>query len=1324
MRDPGGPGVADHADEGIPDEVVRAVFASGDLDGIERLFDRMWFHLPALYSTEILRAISAMPQSELERRPRLLVAGSLAHSFGRAGRAQNESRLVEFHQSWGARAAAFWSTLSDPGDLVAAGGTAFIGARIAWDLDRADAIARQLEDRLGEVTDPQLPWDELPSTRGGWIAMQQSLTALLAGDQDRAMSEAVRAYRRSGSGPYREWFRRETAGQTALLATLHGYRDLAVEWLGKHDRMPVLPQIEHLALLPERLARLHLALDALDRDAAEEALPLIGRGTDTVEMWPFVATAHARFGLVFGDPRRALAELDEARFAHGLQGRHLDIGGFALARARADLLAATGDLEAVLALRRRFPRARTLAVPASVAILRAGDPESALESARSALAEEPAPRDAVSLSLVAAAALLRLGDLDGAHAAGSPVITEISSQGDHSALLALAPDDVAALARLAGVPDPLGGVAVGRPAAPPQPSAPPGRAPASDGLPLPNASALWRQRIADRISDSARLVVVRGEGGAGKSTFAVELLERRRHEDATMVWIPFDALGRSRHSAWHRIASALRGRGLLEPGDALSAYLTGGLALDDVPGSLVDGILARGRRLRVVLDDVHFLDDDAQESLAQVVERTPLLSVVVTARTRTRFDDPALLARTGGVIIDSGDLAATDEEVRELAERAGIELSPPQVGRLMAATGGNMLAVRVAIAELGRVAVTTKLTGPDLTSRIVRATRRAVLPEFASDDVRDAALRLSLAPAITPSLALRLSGRDDVDRILDSFQRDGLGDYRNDPAAPTFTFHVLVAEALRGEAESRLPAEEVTAHRRMITRHLEEAGDSVAAIGLLVQIGDYDEVWRVVVEDFSELTLHRVDDLVRILETVPKAELESNGTLAVSLAVMLSERESSTSSRVRRLVDAGLRSLAALPSTADPREQYRRLLARFAALRVARLYEEAAIAGELAVAHATSLPGSEVSFSASDGSIGMLQLTITEVLAGRLSTAITRAHALDHADHSGRESYRLALLAESHALQGDMRDVALALAEADALDAPEWKASIFSVATRVARASLRTDRGDPRAALDLLDGIGDRLDFTEHWPYVLWARAVARLVSEQAHVGLDELGFALRRFQVRGVSQFALNRIAAVRADLYLAAARPDRARALLAEAGDDHAVVLARARVALAEDGPGAALRVLDGVDWDDAAPRQASEMLLLSGILNRRLGHGGAATEAFARASRVLADSGLVVPLAMVPRAELAESGIDLPAALDGLGDPFGALADRPRLTPREREVLEELVITGATDRIAARFHVSQNTVKSQLKSLYRKLGVSARAEALDAARRFGLL
>jgi DNA-binding NarL/FixJ family response regulator len=86
----------------------------------------------------------------------------------------------------------------------------------------------------------------------------------------------------------------------------------------------------------------------------------------------------------------------------------------------------------------------------------------------------------------------------------------------------------------------------------------------------------------------------------------------------------------------------------------------------------------------------------------------------------------------------------------------------------------------------------------------------------------------------------------------------------------------------------------------------------------------------------------------------------------------------------------------------------------------------------------------------------------------------------------------------------------------------------------------------------------------------------------------------------------------------------------------------------------------------------------------------------------------------------AGLAGRAVDTAARLQS--DEFWPGA-RHGLTQRESEVLS-LVVTGLSNRgIAGRLVVSDETVKSHLRSIYRKLGVSDRAGAVGTALREGI-
>jgi LuxR family maltose regulon positive regulatory protein len=64
------------------------------------------------------------------------------------------------------------------------------------------------------------------------------------------------------------------------------------------------------------------------------------------------------------------------------------------------------------------------------------------------------------------------------------------------------------------------------------------------------------------------------------------------------------------------------------------------------------------------------------------------------------------------------------------------------------------------------------------------------------------------------------------------------------------------------------------------------------------------------------------------------------------------------------------------------------------------------------------------------------------------------------------------------------------------------------------------------------------------------------------------------------------------------------------------------------------------------------------------------------------------------------------------------------RTPLTPAELRVLPLLQTHLTFPQIAERLFVSVNTIRTQVGSIYRKLAVTTRAEAVDQATRVGLL
>ncbi|WP_460365582.1 response regulator transcription factor, partial [Actinocorallia lasiicapitis] len=77
-----------------------------------------------------------------------------------------------------------------------------------------------------------------------------------------------------------------------------------------------------------------------------------------------------------------------------------------------------------------------------------------------------------------------------------------------------------------------------------------------------------------------------------------------------------------------------------------------------------------------------------------------------------------------------------------------------------------------------------------------------------------------------------------------------------------------------------------------------------------------------------------------------------------------------------------------------------------------------------------------------------------------------------------------------------------------------------------------------------------------------------------------------------------------------------------------------------------------------------------------------------------------------------------------IEGLRGRLGATAASHGLTPREREVLRELVAGRPNREIAQELFISAKTVSVHVSNILAKLGASSRGEAVAHAHRAGIL
>lgn len=330
------------------------------------------------------------------------------------------------------------------------------------------------------------------------------------------------------------------------------------------------------------------------------------------------------------------------------------------------------------------------------------------------------------------------------------------------------------------------------------------------------------------------------------------------------------------------------------------------------------------------------------------------------------------------------------------------------------------------------------------------------------------------------------------------------------------------------------------------------------------------------------------------------------------------------------------------------------------------------------------------------------------------------------------DAERMALGREAlaHAVRGSLGDAERALAEARSKPAPTLshvdacRTSEAAAAALIAVDRMADDLDEALAALDPYDTI----ELT--WPFALLARARAFLARRQPEDALEAIHLAGDSHPVQQGS-FAADVVAATSIKALLAVGDIGHARRIADDNADPGVLTrLASVRVALHDgrfDIAGHALRALAADQ--SLGPAQRAESVLLGGWLE------------LARTDDIDRDTALQISriarkrdsrrlLAIMPRqlvdhvrAQLpSEPAVEFETVTAGLAN--FEMHPRPILTTGERRVLNALPSHQTTAAIAETFHVSPNTIKSQLQSLYRKLGSSTRDEAIKTASRLHLI
>ncbi|WP_084605974.1 response regulator transcription factor [Agreia bicolorata] len=161
-----------------------------------------------------------------------------------------------------------------------------------------------------------------------------------------------------------------------------------------------------------------------------------------------------------------------------------------------------------------------------------------------------------------------------------------------------------------------------------------------------------------------------------------------------------------------------------------------------------------------------------------------------------------------------------------------------------------------------------------------------------------------------------------------------------------------------------------------------------------------------------------------------------------------------------------------------------------------------------------------------------------------------------------------------------------------------------------------------------------------------------------------------------------------------------------------------ARARLALANGRPDEALRLSIQAGTSSSRIGGTISLQLTRAASELALGSYEAGRARLHRAAENIRESGAYAEVAVSPaslREELDEILGDVSRSLPQVFSPVTPVL----LTARENEVLDALHRFSSVKELASALHISPNTAKTHLRSLYKKLGVTTREQAIHMSR-----
>jgi LuxR family maltose regulon positive regulatory protein len=851
------------------------------------------------------------------------------------------------------------------------------------------------------------------------------------------------------------------------------------------------------------------------------------------------------------------------------------------------------------------------------------------------------------------------------------------------------------------------------------------------------------------------LTLVAAPAGSGKTILLASWISAGS-APGPVAWLSLDPGDNDPVRFWTYVLGALCRSGAVPPGNRLQTMVPSPEGDDGLLPLLVQGLDELASPVLLVLDDVHELTDP------RVLHGIEFLLRHGRSRLRlvlsTRADPPLSLHRllVSGQLtqLRAADLAFTVAEAAELFAEYDFRsrLSDDDLAMLQARTEGWAAGLRLAAVSMQQE--------PDL---------RRYVRELAGDDrslagylvsevldrqpaeLRSFLLRTCVVDELSGDLADALTGRDDGEGLLARLEQVNAFVVALGPRRAWYRYHPLFAELLRYELRRQAP-QDLGELRRRAARWYAFHGMPEAAMQQAVSGQDWGHAAALIVERGVRLVLDgQVQRFHGMLDPIPADVARSHPELAL-LATAERIGADDVPEPSLRLAREQERMLA---DDRRPRLTLLLALLRLDRARRAGRLDAALDAGRATLEALSRLgDGDDLGGAAGEAQavalsgLGTAELWMGELDAAEAHLAAGQAAAV----RAGRADMRLTCignLALLHAIRGRL-GLAVRIGEA-ALELAAMQAEAASAETvaLLALAWVHYQRDDDAVAGRYLQRAAGRADATVDRPLAVAIRMLERWLryADAGPVaGRIELGAVRQELAGWDPPRLLAYWAATTGAELHHASGDVESARVLLeglATGGwTGQLEVVARARLQLAGGDPAGAVATLSPLVDGTAPPADTDTRIrawLLHALASHALEHLEQAAASLEHAvdlaqpedhRRAFVDVG-AQGRALVARYrdwidgswpfldELADASLDpAPTAVS----PMPAMIEP--LSERERVVLRYLPTMLTFEEIGSELYISVNTTKSHVRSIYRKLGVVGRRDAVRRARQLHLL